>query len=264
MKIIFVTGAPGTGKSHYIQNHYRDTQRSYILDMALQSKKLYGNMDAISDGSKIAAIYNTLSEEALFALFDGLDLIVEYCVTGYDGDLITLVKEARTIGIHTELIAISLDSEIAQHRIQTASPDYYPSLEIKDATIEILQGVLESYGMNQDFEEICEIESDESVISFFKAVREGKECFFYNTDPKAYFDFEPEFEFEKIEGVNYLKEFDNFNEAFDSLLETNSIFDLHPLKVNIIYENKLKEYFLKQYQEGKSLTADSNLGKFLN
>jgi hypothetical protein len=47
---------------------------------------------------------------------------------------------------------MTLDESLAWERIHKANNSYQPSLEFNESTLEILQGVIESYSMTLDLE----------------------------------------------------------------------------------------------------------------
>lgn len=105
----------------------------------------------------------------------------------FDDDLYGLIKEARELGILTEVIVVDVEADLAWERNQKAkeNPDYYSSFHIKWDTLEILQGVLESYEMNIDFEEICEVGGEGGSNKFFRKGGKEKDEFFYMTNEEA-------------------------------------------------------------------------------
>ncbi|MFD2202334.1 AAA family ATPase [Shivajiella indica] len=263
-KIIFVTGAPGTGKSTYIKKRFSDAENFYVFDMAMESQKIFGNYDAL-ENEDIVEIYNNLSENGLLALLDGKDLIVEYCAIGFDEDLFGIISLAHNMGIQTELIFLDVDAEVAWKRILDSEKDYFPSLELKEPTIEILQSILEDFEFNQDIEQICELGSDNGNIQFFKRKNEDGDLYFYHTSQTDFFDFEPEFEFEKKDGVNYLKQFMNFEDAFNHLMESFGIFRLYPVQVNEKYKRDFQTAYQKQLSLSKSMEVlNVSWGNYLN
>jgi predicted kinase len=263
-RIIFVTGAPGTGKSTYVKKHFIDSAKYYVLDMAFESQKVFGSYDAL-ENEDIVEIYNSLSENGLLALFDGKDLVVEYCVVGFDEDLYGIIDFARKMGLQTELIFLDVDAEDAWTRIQLSGKDYFPSFELKEPTLEILQGILEDFEFNQEIEQICELGTDKGNIQFFKRKNEDGDLYFYNTYNTDFFEFEPEFEFEKKDGVNYLKQFNDFEDAFSHLLENFGILSLYPVKVNEKYKTVFQTIYKKQLSKCKTEDfLDLNWEKYLN
>jgi hypothetical protein len=254
-KIIFVIGATGTGKSTFIQNKFADPKKFFRFDMALQSQKLFDDIEALDDLSNLADIYNTLTEEGMFALFDGLALVVEYCITGNDGDFTKVLKQARKSGIRTEVIQIVLDKDIAWERIHQTDSSYFPSANTNEETLEILMGVIESYSMNLDFEEICTIGMDDGFLLFFRRGDEGKDTYFFVKDDTEIFDFEPKFEFQKSDDTFYVKEYSSLEEAVDDLLGQFEFSGLYPLKVN----EKYKDAFQKVYHQHIQTSDTSQL-----
>lgn len=254
-KIIFVIGATGTGKSTFIQNKFADEDKFFQFDMAVQSQKQFGSIAAMDDLSNLADIYNTLTEEGMFALFDGVDLVVEYCITGNDGEFTDVLKQAKKCGIRTEVIQITLDKDLAWERIHHADGTYVSSLKTNEETLEILMGVLESYSMNLDFEEICTIGTDDGFLTFFRKGEEGKDTFFFVKEDTDIFDFEPKFEFQKSDDTFYVKEYSSFEAAIEGLLHQFEFSGLHPIEVN----EKFKDAFQKVYHQHILDTASSQL-----
>jgi predicted kinase len=263
-RIIFVTGAPGTGKSTYIKKNFCDAEKFFVFDLAMESLKVFGSYDAL-ENEDIIEIYNSLSENGLLALFDGKDLVVEYCVVGFDEDLYGIIECAREKSLQAELIFLDVDAEVSWNRIQCSGKEYFPSLELKEPTVELLQGILEDFEFNQNIEQICELGTDHGYIQFFKRKNEGGDLYFYNTYKTDFFEFEPEFEFEKKDGVDYLKQFSNFEDAFSHLLQNFGIFGLYPLQVNEKYKRDFQVACQKQLYKCKTEDfLDLNWEKYLN
>lgn len=265
-KIIFVTGAAGTGKSTYIQNRFADSEKFYVFDMALESKKLFGDFGAIADDDLIVDIYNSLSEDAMFALLDDLDMVVEYCTDGHDDDLFALVKEARIIGLPTEIIHLTIDSGEAIDRLALAKNNslYFPSQKFKEDSLIILSGVMESYAMNRGFEVVCELAAGEETVKLFRIVRGEEEQFFYMSNDAVSFDFEPQFEFEKMTGVNYVKQFLRFTDAFENLQKEYPVFSLTPVNINANYKSKFRKAYQKLLDGTNAKMPSKTWDQFLN
>ena len=265
-KIIFVTGAAGTGKSTYIQNRFADSEKFYVFDMALESKKLFGDFGAIADDDLIVDIYNSLSEDAMFALLDDLDMVVEYCTDGHDDDLFALVKEARIIGLPTEIIHLTIDSGEAIDRLALAKNNslYFPSQKFKEDSLIILSGVMESYAMNRGFEVVCELATGEETVKLFRIISGEEEQFFYMSNDAVSFDFEPQFEFEKMTGVNYVKQFLRFTDAFENLQKEYPVFSLTPVNINANYKSKFRKAYQKLLDGKNAKMPSKTWDQFLN
>lgn len=265
-KLIFVTGAAGTGKSTYIQNRFADSEKFYVFDMALESKKVFGSFGAIADDDLIVDIYNSLSEDAMFALLDDLDMVVEYCTDGYDDDLFALVKEARIIGLPTEIIHLTIDSGEAIDRLALAKNNslYFPSQKFKEDSLIILSGVMESYAMNRGFEVVCELAAGEETVKLFRIVSGEEEQFFYMSNDAVSFDFEPQFEFEKMTGVNYVKQFHRFTDAFENLQKEYPVFSLTPVNINANYKSKFRKAYQKLLDGKNAKMPSKTWDQFLN
>lgn len=263
MKIIFVIGPSGTGKTTYIRKNYPVSDQVAVFDLAGKSWELFQDFKALND-DRITDVYNKSSEEAFFALMDGKDLIVEYCADGEDDELFSMINQVKKAGLSTELIFLTVDAKIAWERVQRAGPSYFSSCQIKEDTLEVLSGVIGDYVLNQDFEKICEVGSDGGSISFFRYKKEERDVFFFTTDETALFGFVPEFEFEKEPGVAYTEEFPNFRDAFEALLQKYPIFRLYPLEVSPNYKREFKEAYQSFLEMEASVTEESEWIKFLN
>lgn len=264
-KIIFVIGASGTGKSTFIQNEFADEKKFFRLDMALQSLKLFDSIEAMDDLSNLADVYNTLTEEGMFALFDGLELVVEYCITGNEYDFKKVLEQAKKCGIRTEIIQIDLDKDLAWERIQHADNSYFPSANTNEETLEILMGVIESYSMNLDFEEICTMGLDDGFIVFFRRVDDGKETYFFVRDNTDIFGFDQEISSLKSDNIIFVKEYFSFKEAIEGLLEQFNFSDLYPLKVDEKFKSDFQNIYHRQIQANPSNKyAGSDWNQILN
>jgi predicted kinase len=264
MKIIFVIGPQGSGKPSYVQKNYPLSDQVSVFDLSLTSLELFGDYQALEDDEQSSEVYNQSSEKAFFALMDGKDLVVEYPTDGFDEEMFSIINQAKKAGLRTEVIALTVDPEVAWERVQKADSSYYSSGQIKEETIEVLGSVIEDYVFNQDFEKICEIGSEGGSISFFRCQKEGKDVFFFSTEDNSLFEFAPDYAFEKMEGVAYLEEFDNFKDAFEALLEKYPIFRLYPLEVSPNYRSEFKEAYHSFLETEKKENTDENWITFLN
>lgn len=238
MKIIFIIGASGTGKSSFIRKNYPESDQLVVFDLAATSLELFKDFQALKD-DRAVDVYNKLSGRAFFALIDGKDLVVEYCADGHDNELFSVINQAGKAGLRTEVICLTVDADVAWERIQKADSTYFCSCLIKEETLEILSDVLDDYVFNQGFEKICEVGSEGGSISFFKYKKGDRDVFFFSTDETALI------EFEKKPGVAYTDEFSNFQDAFAALLEKYPIFRLYPLEVSPRYKREFKEAYQK-------------------
>lgn len=263
MKIIFVIGPSGTGKTTYIRQNYPVSDQLAVFDLVGKSWELFQDFKALED-DRSCDVYNKSSEEAFFALMDGKDLVVEYCANGEDDELFSVINQVKKAGLSTELIFLTADAKVAWERVQTAGSSYFSSCQIKEDTLEVLSGVIGDYVFNQDFEKICEVGSEGGSISFFRYKKEDRDVFFFTTDETALFGFVPEFEYEKEPGVAYIEEFSNFRDAFQALLEKYPIFRLYPLEVSPTYKREFQEAYQSFLKMEDSENEDSEWMKFLN
>jgi len=263
MKIIFIVGPSGTGKTTYIRKNYPVSDQVEVFDLAEKAWELFQDYKALED-DRDCDVYNESSHEAFFALMDGKDLVVEYCADGEDGELISMINEVKKAGLRAELIFLTADADIAWERVQKADPNYFSSCQIKEETLEVLSGVIQDYVFNQDFEKICEVGSEGGSISFFRYKKNERDVFFFTTDETALFEFAPEYEFEKEPDVAYTDEFSNFRDAFEALLEKYPIFRLYPLDVSPTYKREFKESYHDFLGLHKDETEDERWNQFLN
>ncbi len=247
MKVIFVIGATGVGKSTYIEREFAGKEQICIFNIARKAKELYGSFEAMQNGDCELNAINKSCNDVFFALMEGKDVVVEYHTDGFDDELFALIKKARSLRIATEIIALTADVEVALDRVSRAGSDYFPSAKIKEDTELVFMGVLEDVEFNLGFERICEIGAEGGSINFYRFKKEGRERFFFVTDETGFFDFEPSYEIDKKEGVNYLEEFSDFDSAFEKLLEKYPIFRLFPVEINPKFKGKFRaafQYFL--------------------
>ncbi len=263
MKIIFIVVPSGTGKTSYIRKNYPVSDQLVVFDLARKSWELFQDYKALED-DRDCDVYNESSHEAFLALMDGKDLVVEYGADGEDQELFSVINQAKKAGLHTEVIFLTVDANIAWERVKSAGPGYYSSCQIKEETLEVLSGVIGDYVFNQDFEKICEVGSEGGSISFFRYKKNEQDVFFFTTDETALFEFAPEFEFEKVPGVSYIEEFHNFQEAFEALLEKYPIFRLYPLEVSSTYKREFKEAYHNFLGLHKDEVKDERWNQFLN
>lgn len=264
MKVIFVIGPSGVGKSSFIEREYAEKREVCIFNIARKAKELFGSFQAMEDGDQELQAINASCSEAFMSLMDGKEVVVEYYTDGYDDGLFAMIKKAKSLGIRTEVIALTCEAGEAWQRVQKAGLDYFPSIRIKEDTELIFMGVLEDVEFNLDFDRICEIGWQGGTISFFRFKMGNRDRFFFTTDESGYFDFEPDFEFEKKEGVNYIEEFDNFKEAFTALLDKYPIFGLVPLEVHSRYKSEFRSAY-QHYLRGKQvLQANQKWNFYLN
>ncbi|MCS5490546.1 hypothetical protein [Algoriphagus limi] len=264
MKITFIIGPSGVGKSSYIEREYAGKKEVCIFNISRKARELFGTYEAMDDGDKELQAINESCSEAFMALMDGNEVVVEYYTDGYDEGLFSLCNKAKSLGIRTEVITITTDADVAWERVQKAGRDYFPSSRIKEDTEMVLMGVLEDVEFNLDFERICEIGAEGGTINFYRFKKGNQDRFFFTTDESGYFDFEPDYDFEKMFGVNYIEEFDDFKEAFSALLEKYPIFRLYPLGINEKYKREFKEAYQDFLKQEGTIEEDPTWDHHLN
>ncbi|KPQ10802.1 MAG: hypothetical protein HLUCCX10_15570 [Algoriphagus marincola HL-49] len=258
MKITFIIGPSGVGKSSFISQEYAGRAEYCIFNIAQKAKELFGSFSALDDEDKEIETLNEVSQDAFFALMDGKELVVEYLADGFDDGLFTLCKKAKLLGIRTEIITLTTDEKLAWERVKHAGADYFPSVEIKEETEMVLMNILEDVEFNLDFVRICEVGAEGGSINFYRFRKDGIVRFFFTTIEEGFFDFKPDFAFEELEGVNYLEEFEDFPSAFQRLFEKYPVFRLYPLEVHADYKNEFREayqHFLETEAEEENQSA---------
>jgi hypothetical protein len=245
MKITFIIGPSGVGKSNFISQEYAGRAEYCIFNIAQKAKELFGSFSALDDEDKEVETLNKASKEAFFALMDGKELVVEYHTDGFDDGLFALCRKAKSLGIRTEIITLTGDEKVAWELSKHVEADCFPSAKVKEETEMVLMNALEDVEFNLDFIHICRIGSEQGNINFYHCKKEGMDRFFFTTDESGFFDFDKVFAFEEMEGVTYLEEFEDFAAAFQRLLEKYPIFRLHPLEVHEDY----KQEFRKAYHQ---------------
>jgi hypothetical protein len=108
--------------------------------LAKISLRLFGGFGAFED-DRIIDVYNKASASGIDALMDHKMLVVEYCLgTNYDDDFMSLIKEAKFIGIKTEVIQLTVDANEAWARTEKSQQDKddYPSYKLREDNLEIL------------------------------------------------------------------------------------------------------------------------------
>lgn len=260
MKILFVIGPTGVGKSTFIEQEYAGKKNICIFNIARKAKELYGSFKAMDNEDCELNAINKSCSEAFFALMDEKTVVVEYHADGFDDGLFALIKKARSLCIPTEIIALTVEVGEALERVSHAGLDYFPSVKMKEDTELVFMGVLEDVEFNLDFERICEIGAEGGSINFYRFKKEDGERFFFLTDESGFFDFEPSYEIDKKEGVTYLEEFPDFDSAFEKLLEKYPIFRLFPVEVN----PKFKGKFRAAFQHFLSLEPSNEANPFWN
>jgi len=244
-KLIFITGLPGTGKSTYIQQHFSDREKFYVFDLSLQSCHLFGTPLALEDEDKIADIYNMTSEEALIALMDGKDLVIEFGKgSTYHDDFENLLKMAKDIGLGVE--QKHFDREY-HHPSSDETTEHYSSFLYAYESLEVLEGVLDSFKINQHLDCTLDMVTEDG---FFKILamrnEEGERVYFHVSEKTEAFDFEEE-DYHHPNGKDYKKIFQSFEEAFESMVSEVSILKVSPIHVapayraifTMLYHNQL-------------------------
>jgi len=247
--IIFITGLPGSGKSSYIQQHFSCREEYYVFDLSLQGKRLFGSPMALEDENKIADVYNKTSEEALFALMDGKHLVIEFGKGNtYHDEFERIKKMAKGIGLRIE--EIYFDRVYSIPDLSENTDHYYSSFLYAYESLEVLEGVLESYGINQDLDCILELVTENGFLKMLSMCNDqGDTVYFYVTEKTDAFDFGDD-EFDKPEGVEYRQIFDSFEEAVASMMNTTSVLKISPVRIvpeyveefQKIYDNHLSKH----------------------
>jgi hypothetical protein len=259
-KLIVVTGPKGCGKTTFIKNTYSGQEDHFVLDLAAISFELFGNYTEL-EGDGLADIYNHASEKGLFALLDDETIVVEFCTgIAFDDEMLEIVQFAKRLGIQVQVINMENGEVNCQESLVDQSQEGYSSYDLREDTLQVLEGLLETYELNQEFELVVELGGESGSINFYKMVREGQERFFFLSTKLNAFDFEPQYDFEKDEQVVYLRQYATFEEAFQAFLIEFPVYQLVPIQVNGNY----KSAFQQAYVESLENPANQAWKSFLN
>ncbi|MCC5927921.1 MAG: hypothetical protein JJU28_01630 [Cyclobacteriaceae bacterium] len=238
-KLILVSGPQGCGKSQYITKHFTDRSRYYVMDLPEVSMNIFGNLGALEDEQQVITIYNQVSEEATMAfLDDNLQIVAEICtLQPYDDELMALIEQARSAGIRVDHHALK------PVHIGADDKKGYSSGLLREDMLMLLGDLIENFDFNSDFELLARVTHEEVEACIYLVEWEGRERFFYTTEPDALYEFEPKYFFEQEPGVNYIKFFSCFEDAYSHLLSEQEVFFMIPVYIHPEY----KGYFAKAY-----------------
>lgn len=264
MKITFVIGPSGVGKSTFIAQEYAEKEKYSIFNIANKAKRLFGSYSALEDEAKVLEAINQSAQEAFLDLMDKKELIVEYPAEGYDDGLFALCKKAKSLGIRTRIITLNWDMPEVLDRVDYPESEYFPTAKLKDETEMVLMDILDDIRFNLDFLRIAEVGGEGGSINFYRFKKEGEDRFFFTTNEEGFFDFKPVFAFEEKEGVNYLEDFGDFSSAFQSLLKKYPLFRLFPLEVHPEYKNEFQRAYQHFLEMGGEKENQSQWNIILN
>lgn len=237
--LILVTGPQGCGKSQYIAKHFTDRSRYFVMDLPEVSMNIFGNLRALEDEKQVISIYNQVSEDATMAfLDDDLQIVAEICtLQPYDDELMALMEQARSAGIRVDHHALK------PGHIELDEMEGYSSSLLREDMLMLLGDLIENFDFNSDFELLARVAQQEVEACIYRVEWQGRERFFYTTAPDTLYEFEPQYFFEQEPGVNYIKFFSCFEDAYGHLLSEQEVFFMIPVYIHPEY----KGHFAKAY-----------------
>ena len=132
----------------------------------------------------------------------------------------------------------------------------------KEFLLEMMESLSEDIKLNEGLEEIAFLKSSDLSITIFSQRVEDKLSYFFVNSSEAIFDFQPQYEFEKLENVNYVEEFESFERLLEKIQNQNklvlfesSFFDttLEKVYFNTIRENNYDINLIQDWQKSYSL-----------
>lgn len=214
---MFVTGPIGVGKTEFIKNRFAGNPNYFVLDPGKEAIRLYGTVAALDYTDPMIDVMNHCSTKAQEALIDGKTIVVEFAVSGYDDDLMAMLKEAKTAGLRTDWVQLTADDQVIDDRLATVRGEYYSSALLRDINLELLESIIECHRLNLDLTEVAKFGYDEGEIFIYRMSDEGQVFYTYVSSEIQGWQFEPAYEFEKERGVDYLRKFPDFRTAFEDM-----------------------------------------------
>ena len=113
MKITFVIGPYGVGKSTFIAHEFAKKEQYSIFNIAKKAKGLFAGYTALEDETKVIEAINQSAQKAFLDVMDEKELIVKYPADGDDDVLLALCKKAKSLEIRTQIITLTCDATVA-------------------------------------------------------------------------------------------------------------------------------------------------------
>lgn len=248
--IIFVSGIPGAGKSTFIWKRYFDRDKYYILDMAAESMRRFGDLEPLKDedyGEKRLSIINKMVDKGIFALFDGKDLVVEYNIIGEEQDeFLDLLQKANQLGFRTELISLAVELEEAERRKKLAGEAYFFSEELVSDMWMVLENILENYHLNIQLEEIASFKWQTVKVQLFKK-QAGEECvYFFLEEGEHYLGFKSIEDYQNEELGDHMLLYPNCGDALHAMMSRYGFENFFLLSMSEEFKPVLEQYLSKQ------------------
>lgn len=87
----------------------------------------------------------------------------------------------------------------------------------KKFILEMVASLAEDIKINEGLEEIAQLNSSDQSISIYCQKDSGIYKYFYLTSTQEIFQFEPQYEFEKKENIDYVEEFEDFEKLVEQI-----------------------------------------------
>ena len=242
-KVIFVAGGPGVGKSSFIQSNFQDEERYYRFDAVTESLRLFGDIKALEDDDNddFPTVVNSMIGKGIDAFLEGKDLVVEICTEGDEELLLETLINLRKSNLNSEFILLTVEADEASKRIKMAGNDYYPSIELKELTLELLNDVFEAYRSANNIELICEVGNVGGNVRFYKDNIQGKPIYFFTSAGSGFLDLKVELKDLVEQTDTIIKTYPDFAMGMKALMNRYTLFKLPPLQLHRDYKKEFLE-----------------------
>lgn len=151
VKIIYVAGERGAGKSTFITDNYQG-EEFFILNMGKESKMAEDTSEKDEAIDILCEIFNRSMDGLMEAYFDEKTIVIEICVgTENDESFIELVNQGKIGGATSELVMLDCDYDERMARITKTetNEDYFSSAISTENVLEVTSEFFNSIGVNK-------------------------------------------------------------------------------------------------------------------
>lgn len=152
VKIIYVAGEAGSGKSTFISDKYQG-EEFFVLDMGKESKMAFDASEEDEATDILCNIYNQSTEDLMDAYFDEKTIVIEVCVgTAHDDSFVELVNQSKNEGVNSKLVMLDCEDEERMKRLRkaVANENYFSSAISTEHVLEVMGEFLKGIGFNKE------------------------------------------------------------------------------------------------------------------